>query len=422
MAYIDRFGNQRNDLWETVQEQYFGIQPESLQPTQPEGFFYPEPTGQGISYPADQPVEPLPQRTVESVPDYYGNTIPIEAVGEGGGGLQPEMGPPTDLQEYIRGGGRSFTNLPGQGDDAFLMEEAPVEAPVPGGLLPSTYDVEGVETPQDYIRARGVQEREAEGLYNDEAVRQALLIKHGPPKGKSVAERKYNKALKDEARDDAADALMIRAQVAGIPMGQDPVTGEPSLTATGLSEEDYFRLDDMARGLGMTLAVRKNTNRSGGFLGIGAEDVNTYDLFGIDRWGKPSQRAAERVALGRSGETRGTKPPPVKPSVKDMVDSLLVPSHGGEPEGIEREIFSRGSYTKAPSARSRELATEEVKELADKMGFNIDNAKNYGLFIKALYDTYLLNPQNALIDLGKKGIQYGLESQAGARQQLPAYR
>lgn len=169
MAYLDRYGNVKRDLWDTVQEQYYGIQPEVQQPTQPEGFFYPEPTGEGIQYPADQPVEP---RTVESTPDYYGNTMQIDAFPDG-------------VNPAREGGIQKFTNLPGRGGGYEFRPEAPVEAPVPGGFLPDTYGLQDpkgdplVTDPESYIRERGVQEREAEGIQRASDIEQAQALKFG---------------------------------------------------------------------------------------------------------------------------------------------------------------------------------------------------------------------------------------------------
>ena len=132
--------------------------PDQFAPTNPEGFEY-NPTYQGTQYPADQPIEP---RTVQSVPDYRGNTIPIDAF---------ENGEPP-------GGVRSFTNIPGRGDGYELIEEAtpagtqnvydqigPVD--IPEDATPEEQARIRWETNKQYEEARDVQDIHAGGLQNE---------------------------------------------------------------------------------------------------------------------------------------------------------------------------------------------------------------------------------------------------------------
>lgn len=165
------------DILQDVQRGLRNEIPDQFAPTSPEGFEY-NPTYQGTQYPADQPVEP---RTIQSTPDYYGNTIPIDAYPDG-------------LNPAREGGYKKYTNLPGRGDDYEFRPEAPVEAPVPGGFLPDTYELEDpkgeaiVTDPESYIRERGVQERHAAGLYNE--VQAGLIAKaEGKDAPISVEER-----------------------------------------------------------------------------------------------------------------------------------------------------------------------------------------------------------------------------------------
>lgn len=148
-----------NEILQGVQRGLRGEIEEQFAPTSPEGFEY-NPTYQGTRYPADQPVEP---RTIQSTPDYYGNTIPIDAFKNG---VNPDRGV------------RSFTNIPGRGPEYELIEEA-----TPAGTK-SVYDTIGpVDIPEDatpeeqarirwetnkqYEEARDVQDIHARGLENE---------------------------------------------------------------------------------------------------------------------------------------------------------------------------------------------------------------------------------------------------------------
>ena len=185
MAYVDRYGNTRKDLWEQVQEQHYGIQPEyGAQP--PDDLNY-----AGLS------------------PEMGQLATNQDIVGTGEDPLNP-------LQQYIADtpeGQRRFTNLPGRGGGYHFMPEDPVQAPVPGGYLQSTYDLEDdqgeplVETPEDYIRERGAQEQEAAGLYNEMAVEQAIRLKGGD-KSLSAREQMVIESIKN--KPDLIDNLMQR--------------------------------------------------------------------------------------------------------------------------------------------------------------------------------------------------------------------
>ncbi len=104
------------------------------------------------------------------------------------------------LADYIAAtpkGERRFTNIPGQGEDTFFMPEAPMQAPV-GMESRAAYgdpyaetrrrtealESEGrpVDTEGIYTGVRDEFSRRDEGIQNEMGLRQAMLLKHGPPK------------------------------------------------------------------------------------------------------------------------------------------------------------------------------------------------------------------------------------------------
>lgn len=130
-------------------------------------------------------------------------------------------------------GQRRFTNIPGAGKDTFFMPEAPLQAPIGmesramyGDPSEETFRrAEGLEAegrPVDYediyTGVRDEFSRRDEGIRNEMGLRQAMMLKHGPPaapkipKLDSTIAKMLELGMVEEAR-----ALMSRVY------GLDPV-------------------------------------------------------------------------------------------------------------------------------------------------------------------------------------------------------
>lgn len=160
------------DILRDVQKGLRGLQneiPDQLAPPpqSPEGFEYdPNYEGEYVDM-AAQPIEPSPQRTVQSTPDYYGNTIPIDAFPDG-------------LNPAREGGVQKFTNIPNRGGGYELMKEVSPIDPTTGKRMESLYGeedpslvddsrgvLEKVENYMDFVRSRDEQDRKLGGLENE---------------------------------------------------------------------------------------------------------------------------------------------------------------------------------------------------------------------------------------------------------------
>ena len=149
------------------------------------------------------------------------------------------------LKDYIAAtpkGQRRFTNIPGGDEDTFLMEEAPIQAPLgmPNDMKArAQYGVDPYQVTQERaqeIQAQGgtpdpekifMEVQNELGRKNEEAqqqfgLQQAAFLKHGPPSPPKVPNLDSTiTALINADQFDKADALL--AQIYGIDTGKEPI-------------------------------------------------------------------------------------------------------------------------------------------------------------------------------------------------------
>lgn len=191
------------DILRDVQNGLRGLQneiPDQLAPPpqSPGGFEYdPNYEGEYVDM-AAQPIEPPPQRTVQSTPDYYGNTIPIDAFPDG-------------LNPAREGGVQKFTNIPNRGGGYELMKEVSPIDPTTGKRMESLYGeedpslvddsrgvLEKVENYMDFVRSRDEQDRKLGGLENEVQARllREVAGKLSPKQQKALREQEDMSAVR----------------------------------------------------------------------------------------------------------------------------------------------------------------------------------------------------------------------------------